>query len=179
VNPLKPTVIAVVGGKKVGKTTTTEKLITELTKRGFKVAAVKHVSETDFTIDTPGKDTWRYAQAGAKTILVLSPNEITTIEKGKNKNIRLKTLLERCKHNDIVFIEGLKNLIATNKTIPKIVVTTSQEQAADALQKYIPILAFSGPYNIKTLKSTIPYADALTNSKKLADTVENILKNRR
>jgi molybdopterin-guanine dinucleotide biosynthesis protein MobB len=40
---MKPKVIAVVGGKKVGKTTTTENLIKELTRRGLKVAAVKHI----------------------------------------------------------------------------------------------------------------------------------------
>ena len=173
---LKPKVIAVVGGKKVGKTTTTEKLITELTQRGFKVAAVKHVSETDFTIDTPGKDTWRYAQAGAKTILVISPNEIATIEKTNTENTPLNALVERCRHNDIVFIEGLKKQVATNKTIPKIVVTTSQEQAENALKTYKPILAFSGPYNTETLNTRIPYADATKNPEKLANIIETTLK---
>ena len=76
--------IAVVGTKKSGKTTTTENLIRELTKRGYNVAAIKHIPEPDFTIDTPGKDTWRYAQAGAKTVISVATNETVTIEKTAN-----------------------------------------------------------------------------------------------
>ena len=57
----KPVVIAVVGIKSSGKTTTIEALTKELTKRGYKIAVVKHIPEPDFTIDTVGKDTWRFA----------------------------------------------------------------------------------------------------------------------
>jgi len=59
-------VIAVVGTKKSGKTTTIENLVKELTKRGHKLAVIKHISKPDFTIDTAGKDTWKFARAGAK-----------------------------------------------------------------------------------------------------------------
>jgi molybdopterin-guanine dinucleotide biosynthesis protein MobB len=173
---VKPTVIAIVGDKKVGKTTTTENLISQLTQRGYKVAAVKHVSEQDFSIDTPGKDTWRFAQHGAKTILVVSPNEVATIEKGSTENRPLKALLAKCRSNDVVFIEGLKKTVAKKRNIPKIVVVTSEEEAANALQLYKPILAFSGPYNTEKAGFAIPYADALKNPAKLADIIENKLK---
>ena len=73
--------IAVVGTKKSGKTTTIENLTRELTKRGYKVATIKHINEPDFTIDTLGKDTWRYAQAGAKTIISVATNETAIIQK--------------------------------------------------------------------------------------------------
>jgi len=113
VRKLKTQAIAVVGSKKSGKTTTTEKLITELANRGYKVAAIKHISEPDFTIDTPEKDTWRYAQAGAKTIISAATNEIATIEKTHSRNISLETLLKKCRGNDIIFIEGFKKPVAT------------------------------------------------------------------
>ncbi len=45
-------VIAVVGRKKSGKTTTIENLVRELTKRGLNIAVIKHISKPDFTIDT-------------------------------------------------------------------------------------------------------------------------------
>jgi molybdopterin-guanine dinucleotide biosynthesis protein B len=48
---MKQQVIAVVGTKKSGKTTTIENLIRELTNRGYKVAAIKHVPEPGHTID--------------------------------------------------------------------------------------------------------------------------------
>ncbi len=175
---MKPKVIAVVGGKKVGKTTTTENLIRELTDRGYKVAALKHISEEDWTIDTPGKDTWRFAHSGAKTIVVLAPNEVTTIESGTTENINLQALLKRAKDNDVIIIEGLKKTVAKKSSIPKIVVVTNQQEAENALKTYKPILAFSGPYNTQNLSITVPYADALKNPKKLADITEKtILKN--
>jgi len=172
---VKPKVLAVVGGKKVGKTTTTENLISQLTKRGYKVAALKHVSEEDFTLDTPGKDTWRFAQHGAKTIIAMGPNEVATIEKGSTTNLPLTALLKKCKGNDIILIEGFKKTVAKKTSIPKIVVVTSQNEATNALQKYKPILAFSGPYNTQNLSATTPYANALKNPEKLADIVETKL----
>jgi molybdopterin-guanine dinucleotide biosynthesis protein MobB len=177
---MKPKVIAVVGGKKVGKTTTTENLIKELTRRGLKVAAVKHISERDFTMDTPEKDTWRYAKAGAKTIIAVAPNEIAIIEKGATEKLTLETLLEKCEGNDVILIEGMKKLAATNQNIPKIIVVKTQNEATKALETYKPILAFSGPYNTTALSPSTPYADALKNPQKLATLIQNaIQKNKR
>ena len=172
---MKTQAIAVVGSKKSGKTTTTEKLIKELANRGYKVAAIKHISEPDFTIDTPEKDTWRYAQAGAKTIISAATNEIATIEKTHSRNISLETLLKKCRGNDIIFIEGFKKPVATKKNIPKIVVVKSMQEAIKALETYKPVLAFSGPYNTKTLNSHTPYADAVKNPEKLVDIIEKTI----
>ncbi|MCW4045168.1 MAG: molybdopterin-guanine dinucleotide biosynthesis protein B [Candidatus Bathyarchaeota archaeon] len=172
---MKPKTIAVIGTKKTGKTTTIENLTRELTKRGYKVAAIKHINEPNFTIDTPGKDTWKYAQAGAKTIITIADNETATIQKTPTENITLNTLLKKCTGNDIVLIEGLKKHTATNKNIPKIVTTKTTEQATHALQKYTPILAFSGPNPTNTLNRKIPYIDATKNPQQLATLIENKL----
>lgn len=66
---MMPVVIPVVGGKKSGKTSTIELLVKELAHRGYRVAVAKHIPEPDFTIDTDGKDTWRFGQAGAKIVV--------------------------------------------------------------------------------------------------------------
>jgi molybdopterin-guanine dinucleotide biosynthesis protein B len=168
-------VIAVVGSKKSGKTTTIENLIKELTERGYKVAAIKHIAEPDFTIDTAGKDTWKFAKAGAKTIITMAANEITTIEKGTTENVSLEKLLKKCRGNDIVFIESFKKYVALKKNIPKIVITKSKKEATDALETFKPILAFSGPYSTETLGLTAPYADGLKNPQKLADIIEKAI----
>ena len=168
-------VIAVVGSKKSGKTTTIEKLIRELTKRGYKVAAIKHVSEPDFTIDTARKDTWKFAKAGAKTTISVAANEIATIEKITPESLSLETLLKKCRSNDVVFIEGLKKLVAAKKNIPKIVVVKSMNEAVNAMESFKPVLAFSGPYSTESLGFEIPYADALKNPEKLANIVEEKL----
>jgi molybdopterin-guanine dinucleotide biosynthesis protein B len=168
-------VIAVVGSKKSGKTTTIENLIKELTKRGYKVAAIKHVSEPEFTIDTAGKDTWKFAQAGAKTILSVATNEIATIEKTTMESFSFEKLLKKCRGNDVVLIEGLKKLVALKKKVPKIVVVKSKSEAVNALETFRPILAFSGPYSTRALSLKIPYADALKNPQKLANIIEKTI----
>ncbi len=168
-------VIAVVGSKKSGKTTTTESLIKELAQRGYKVAAIKHISEPDFTIDTAGKDSWKFAKAGAKTIISIATNEIATIEKVTTESLSLKTLLKKCRSNDVVLIEGLKKLVALEKNIPKIVAVKSMKEAVNALETFKPVLAFSGPYSTETLGFETPYADGLKNPQKLADIVETTI----
>jgi molybdopterin-guanine dinucleotide biosynthesis protein B len=168
-------VIAVVGSKKSGKTTTIENLTRELTKRRYKVAAIKHVSEPDFTIDNPEKDTWKFAQSGAKTIISVAANEIATIEKIPIESVSLETLLKKCRDNNVVFVEGLKKLVAKNKSVPKIVTVKSMKETMNALESFKPIVAFSGPYSTKSLKTKIPYANSLKSPQKLADIIENKL----
>lgn len=173
----KPTVIAVVGSKNSGKTATIEVLIRELTKRGYKIAAIKHIPEPNFTIDTVGKDTWRFAKSGAKTILSVASNEIATIEKIE-KTLSLDEILQKCKNHDFVFIEGFRNLVSKNGSILKIVTVKSSEEASEALKTFNPILAFTGPYLPKNLKLKIPHVDVLQNPEKIADIVETIAKRR-
>ncbi len=168
-------VISVAGTKKAGKTTTIENLIRELTKKGYKVAAIKHVSEPEFTIDTLGKDTWRFAQSGARTIVSVAAKEIATIEKVQFDRVKLSELLKKCRGNDIVLIEGLKKRLSRKKTIPKIVVVRSKEDALTAIDDYEPILAFSGPFDIGTVISKFPYVDGLKNPEGLAGIIEETL----
>jgi len=172
---MKSQVIAIVGTKKSGKTTTIENLIREFTKRGYKVAAIKHVPEPDHTIDTSGKDTWRYAQAGARTVISAAAGEIATLEKAPLETVKLSDLIKKCKGNDIVFIEGLKKKVAKMKNIPKIVVAKSMDEVVNALGTYKPILAFSGSYSTKNLKFESPYANSLENPEQLADIIETKL----
>lgn len=173
---MKQTVIAVVGTKKSGKTSTIETLIRELSSRGYKVAAIKHVPEPDHTIDTPGKDTWRYAQAGAKTIVSAATHEIATVEKIPLETVSIDNIVKRCEGNDIVFVEGFKKQVSKRKDLPKITVVKNAEEVGNAIRVYKPIVAFSGPYSTTQLNKEIPYANALKNPLKLADIVETILK---
>jgi molybdopterin-guanine dinucleotide biosynthesis protein B len=169
---MKILVIAVVGSKSSGKTTTIEVLTKELTKRGYKIAAIKHIPEPNFTIDKEGKDTWRFAKSGAKTIINVASNEIATIEKVNENNFSLKNILKKCAGNNIVFLEGFRKLVSKKRDIQKIVVVKSEEEALEALKYFKPILAFTGPYSTQNLNLKVPYADVLKNPQKLADIVE-------
>jgi len=175
---LKMTVIAVVGSKSSGKTTTVEVLIRELTKRGYKVAVAKHIPEQDFTIDRKGKDTWRFAQSGAKTIVSVASGEIATIEKVDVSSFSLEEILQKCRGNDLVFLEGFRKLVGKNRDIPKIVAAKSAKEALEASKFFVPILAFTGPYSTETLNLNVPHIDVLRNPEKIADMVEKIVRKR-
>ncbi|MDL5502744.1 MAG: molybdopterin-guanine dinucleotide biosynthesis protein MobB, partial [Candidatus Methanoperedens sp.] len=73
-----------VGSSKTGKTRLMEGLIKELKIRGLRVGALKYHKHGDFEIDTEGKDTWKYALAGADTVAISSSVKFALI---KNENI--------------------------------------------------------------------------------------------
>jgi GTPase SAR1 family protein len=52
-------IVSIVGHSDAGKTTLIEKLIAELTRRGYRVATIKHDAHC-FEIDHPGKDSYRH-----------------------------------------------------------------------------------------------------------------------
>jgi len=176
---MKTTVIAVVGSKSSGKTTTIEILTKALTKRGYKIAVVKHIQEANFTIDTEGKDTWRLAKSGAKTIISVASHEIATIEKVDEKSFSLSEILEKCERNDVIFLEGFRKMVGKRMDIQKVVVVKSKEEVLEALRSFKPILAFAGPYSTKSLDLEIPYIDVFKNPKKIADIIEGTIKKTR
>ena len=57
-------VFGVTGWKNSGKTTLTCKLVEEFTRRGFRVATVKHAHHL-FDVDHEGTDSFRHREAGA------------------------------------------------------------------------------------------------------------------
>jgi molybdopterin-guanine dinucleotide biosynthesis protein MobB len=174
---MKQTVIAIIGKHNTGKTTTAEAAIRELSKRGFRIAAVKTIHEPNFTIDTKNKDTWRFAHAGATTIVAISAGEIATIEKTETNTLTLNQILKKCRNVDIVLLEGSKKL-HEKADIPKIVVVESREEALATSKSLRPILAFTGPYSTEELIPQVPYVDVLTNPEKLADVIQSSAKNR-
>ncbi|MEM1539706.1 MAG: molybdopterin-guanine dinucleotide biosynthesis protein B [Candidatus Bathyarchaeia archaeon] len=176
---MEPAVIAVVGGKSSGKTTAVEALTKELTRRGYRVAAVKHVPEKDFTIDTKDKDTWRFAQSGAKTVVCIAPNEITTIQKTSTESITIEDILARCRGSDIVIIEGFRNLVSKDRKVPKIVTVKSEEEAIQASKIFSPIIAFTGPYTPTKSALNAPYINVFRGISKIADMVEEFLKRKK
>lgn len=68
-------VIQFKGFSKSGKTTVIESLIGYLTDNGSKVTAIKNIHIDSFTIDTPGKNTWKFSQAGADPVVSMAESE--------------------------------------------------------------------------------------------------------
>ena len=100
-------VVSFVGKSDSGKTTLIEKIISELRRRGWRVATIKH-SRHGFDIDREGKDTWRHRKAGAKMTVMASPEQIAIIEDAE-KDLEIQELRDRYIHDvDIILTEGFK-----------------------------------------------------------------------
>ena len=99
-------IIAVVGFSGTGKTTLMEKLIAELTQRGFRVGTVKHHPHT-FKMDQPGKDSWRHKRAGSRVAVVSSPCQIGMVMDVDHDH-PLDELARFFSGVDIILTEGYK-----------------------------------------------------------------------
>ena len=109
-----PPIVTLVGRPDSGKTTLLEKLIPELSARGYSVGTIKHHVH-EFEMDKPGKDTWRHKQAGARTVALSSPTGLGII-RDVDCDSTIEELVGRYYHDvDLVIAEGYKRL-----TLPKI-----------------------------------------------------------
>jgi molybdopterin-guanine dinucleotide biosynthesis protein B len=114
-----------VGNIKAAKTRLMETLIKDLKNRGISVGALKYHKHGDYQIDLEGKDTWKYAMAGADTVAITSSVKFVVI---KNINVP-KDIDEICEKyfgdNDIVLADGF-----TLSDKPRIIVVEKKEDAA-------------------------------------------------
>ncbi len=102
----KPPVVSIVGTSNVGKTTLMVKLIRELKRRGYRVATIKH-DVHGFQMDTPGKDSWKHAEAGSDCVVVASPKGLAMIRRLEHE-LPLDEIVETLPDVDIVLTEGYK-----------------------------------------------------------------------
>lgn len=98
----------VTGWKNAGKTGLMERLVTEITSRGFTVSTVKHAHHT-FDVDHPGKDSHRHRIAGATEVLLASRNRFALMHELRDEDEpTLDTLLSKLMPVDLVLVEGYK-----------------------------------------------------------------------
>jgi molybdopterin-guanine dinucleotide biosynthesis protein B len=124
-----------------------EYLISNLSKEGYNIGAIKHVHRENFTIDKEGTNTWRFSKAGSKVTVAFSPEEIATIKKKKTSTEDLEVIIEKLKkeHLDIIFIEGFHGYISKKPDILKIVAAKNSEDLKTTLANTVaPILAITG-----------------------------------
>ena len=100
-------IVALIGLKKSGKTTTAEALIREFKSRNYKVGGLKFMTLSKFTVDTEGKDTWRHKQAGADFVVSLSEDEMAYIERRAGHASLDDALQHVPEDTDILVCEGL------------------------------------------------------------------------
>lgn len=126
-----PRFIAVVGSRKSGKTRLAAFLVRRLTRRGFRVASIKHVHHRGFTMDTPNKDSWRLTKAGARSVVIVSPGEIAQITKLSTGPEKQRFMLGRDAviraNPDFVVVEGFASAARGYSHHLRIIVTAKSE----------------------------------------------------
>ena len=155
-------IVAVAGSSNSGKTTAIEVLIKGLTKRGYTIASAKHIpNHPEFTIDTEGKDTWRYAKAGATSVLSVAPKELTVIKRIDTTEYSLEQIIaETLDEADIILLEGFKGLVEQDTSIPKLVAVKAVNEIEASPERYKNILAFVTPIPNGEVETKIPFIDA-------------------
>jgi molybdopterin-guanine dinucleotide biosynthesis protein B len=100
-------VLTIIAKSGSGKTTLMEKLIAEIKRRGYRLATVKHHSHPGFDIDKPGKDSWRFAQAGSDQVIIAAPDKIAGYRL-LERELTLDEILETIIEVDLILVEGYK-----------------------------------------------------------------------
>ena len=101
-------IYGVTGWKNAGKTGLMERLVTDITGRGFSVSTVKHAHHV-FDVDQSGTDSHRHRMAGATEVMLASANRFALMHELRDaEEPPLQVLLSKLAPVDLVLIEGYK-----------------------------------------------------------------------
>ena len=99
-------VISFIGWSGVGKTTYLERLIPVLKTQGIRLALLKRDSH-NFQVDHPGKDTWRFTQAGANVVAIANDTHAAILF---NRPTCFEDILAQIQDVDLILTEGYHTL---------------------------------------------------------------------
>lgn len=105
-----PPALCLVGRKNSGKTTLMVAVVAELTRRGYRVATIKH-GHHDFESDQPGRDSWRhFNQGGAEASIMCGTGKVALTMRIPGEPDPETLIRELCSGRgyDLVLIEGWK-----------------------------------------------------------------------
>ena len=111
----KPPVVGIAGWKKSGKTTLITRLIEEFTRRGVKVASIKHAHHA-FQIDAEDTDSAKHRRAGAISVAIVSGSRWALVNELRGAaEPSLEAVVAALPPCDLILVEGYKSA-----PIPKI-----------------------------------------------------------
>ena len=100
-------IYGIIGWKNSGKTSLIERLVANITARGFTVSTVKHVHH-DVDLDQPGKDSFRHRTAGASEVVLASAHRFALMREHRGPEPELPEILARMAPVDLILVEGYK-----------------------------------------------------------------------
>ena len=107
-------IIGFYGFSNTGKTTLLTKIIEKLSVKKYKVASIKQTIHS-YSIDSPGKDTWKHAEAGSGLVGFQTSIETSFIVKKQLSIEKIIQIVNCIDCFDIILVEG-----ARDKNIKKI-----------------------------------------------------------
>jgi molybdopterin-guanine dinucleotide biosynthesis protein B len=104
----RPRIFGIAGWKNSGKTGLMVRLVSEFTRRGFRVSTIKHAHH-DFDIDKVGADSYRHRDAGAHEVTIVSGTRYAIMQELRgDPEPAFEDILARLSPCDLVLIEGYK-----------------------------------------------------------------------
>jgi molybdopterin-guanine dinucleotide biosynthesis protein B len=100
--------IGFIGYSNSGKTTLIERLIPRFRAQGLSVSAIKNAHH-GFDMDRPGKDSYRYREAGAGQVLISTTERWALLTETPRGHASLDHLLAQLAPCDLVIVEGFKS----------------------------------------------------------------------
>lgn len=104
----RPPALAFVGPSGSGKTTLVEAMIALFSARSYRIGAIKSHTKCAFEVDKPGKDSYRFTQAGSCQTLVSAPGKLALMKQLDHEPdfVELLSYMEGC---DLVLAEGYRH----------------------------------------------------------------------
>ena len=132
--------IAFVGRSKSGKTELICRLLPRLAARGLKVAVLKHSHHAGLDRGDRSKDTWRYRQAGARTVALAAPGLVQVTQSLAGEPPLEEVLSTLTAAADLVLVEGYKS-----GPLPKVAVLGPEDPPEAPDYPHLMALVSEGP----------------------------------
>jgi molybdopterin-guanine dinucleotide biosynthesis protein B len=143
--------IGFIGYSNTGKTTLIERLIPLFRARGLAVSAIKNAHH-GFDMDRPGKDSFRYREAGAGQVLIATGERWALLTETPTRAAALDELLALLALCDLVIVEGFKS----EGQIPRIEVRRSTNTEPPIFPHDPNVIAVAADHPVDT---TLPRLD--------------------
>jgi molybdopterin-guanine dinucleotide biosynthesis protein B len=160
-------VIGFIGYSNTGKTTLIEKLIPLFTARGLKVSTVKNAHH-GFDMDRPGKDSFRYRQAGSQQVLIATSERWALLTEVRGGPAPLEQLIGQLAPCDLVLVEGFKS----EGHFPRIEVRRSSSSEPPIFPHDPNVIAVAADHAIDTALPVLDLNDAAKISKFIVEHLE-------
>ncbi len=103
-----PIIIGFYGQSNTGKTMLITKIVEWLTEKNVTVATIKQTVHS-YSIDKPGKDTWKYATAGSNLVCFQTAIETSFIFKKQISVNKIIDIIQSIDFFDVLLIEGARD----------------------------------------------------------------------